>query len=121
MEIIAIGAIVLALIFDFVNGFHDTANAVAKMCIRDSCQESQISVDVPNIFSDSPCIGADGELEAGPLENEIFVRGPGAFGIEANGRQEVVHLQDHILQTIFVLLAPEVLAFQRFFKSNQFG
>lgn len=31
MEIIAIGAIVLALIFDFVNGFHDTANAVATV------------------------------------------------------------------------------------------
>jgi len=31
MEIIAIGAIILALAFDFVNGFHDTANAVATV------------------------------------------------------------------------------------------
>ncbi len=31
METIAIGAILLALAFDFVNGFHDTANAVATV------------------------------------------------------------------------------------------
>lgn len=31
MEIVAIGAIILALAFDFVNGFHDTANAVATV------------------------------------------------------------------------------------------